>query len=291
VYEAAASGSLPTAVAGYTIAIAGQAGGFYYGAIQYQTAAGSPLSASFTITTSNWTSGMAAFYNTSAAPAFIKSAFNSQGAGATQVQVAIAVQAVGDLLIAGGMNVGPYTGISDNGASPNTWTQLALQGGGYTTIWWAIAKTAGSITLTLTLPGTQTNILAMVAEYSGFYAPSPFDVNLNAAIPTNGTTYNSGNLQTKGPNELYVLFGNNYGSNVAYTTTSGTTMRQNNPNGNTSLYLGDRIFSTAGAHSETGTVPSSPFGAGMFNFTLIPAAGLPKAGGGSGLGYDFRYRF
>lgn len=192
----------------------------------------------------------------------------SGSSSVTSTATTYTILAKGNLVFCYGSNGNP-SGISDT--KGNTWIQVPGTSG-YTKLWYCIANASGSTTITVTFPASVTFTQVLVTEYTVFSVGQPFDVDLVITYAVGVTSF-SQSFVTSIPNELIVVFANSYGSQSAFTTTSGLTLHYNNGSIAgfvTSLYFGDRPAATPGSYTESGTITSAPNGAQFIYLTIRP---------------------
>lgn len=204
--------------------------------------------------------------------AFVQGTGNfASGAGATLTAAYGSNVTAGNLLIVAGYSsnasVTPTLAVSDT--QGNAWTSACeVSGWGGTPqdaqIFYAIAKTTGANTVTLTTSGSDTFRRVCIHEYSGCDTLDQVSTNTGAS----GTTVSSGNVTTTVAAEL--LFGWMISGSGVTSAGSGETLRQTEGSESTM----DQVVSSTGSYAITAPTSDSDW-AGLI--ATFYAAGPPGA--------------
>jgi len=192
------------------------------------------------------------------------------------------------LLIGGGFDSTSATGATDT--QTNTYTQvgqpLAGEGGLY--MFYAIAKSSGSNTITATSAGT-TNMVLICAEY---HVPANFLITREVFAGPNLSGFTSYAIAfpfvsvgtPTGPSEVMLITAF-YDSSSAHswTMSSGTKRLDTNPGGGTSFLWGDYDTTSPPASTTIATFVSNNFD--TIGATTILSVFPSGGGGGSPVGY------
>lgn len=188
---------------------------------------------------------------TAHAQSFVAQQFYGKSGGLSNLPISYTVQNAGDLLLLFAANDYPLA-VSD---SSNAWVLVQAANGGYTALYAATAKAAGTFTVTVFYPPNSTYAAVLFAEYAA---------RLDQLLGSIAT----GQVITAGlpnpNNELIAEFGNIYGKWADYATTSGQTIRANSGS-----HQG--IFLAEGT-GQGGVVPANQWGTGIIAVSLLPPA-------------------
>lgn len=123
----------------------------------------------------------------------------------------------------------------------------------FSQIWYATNIGGGADTVSVNYTvASSTGSAISIGEYSGLATSSPIDATSTNLVQAASTTFNSGNVTTKHPNDL--LFGGTSNTTATHICTAGTGYTQRQTGGNSSLFcFEDRTVSATGTYAATGT--------------------------------------
>lgn len=116
------------------------------------------------------------------------------------------------------------TGISDS--QGNSYTQLASIVGGYSILYYAVAKASNTLTVTITYGSSQAYRGVILAEYTNPFPLSPIDVVTSVDLSARATNFSLSFL-TNHINEKVVMFANIYGLGFKYVANNPVNYRLN----------------------------------------------------------------
>ena len=190
-----------------------------------------------------------------------------------------------------GYSANRVSGISQTGV---TWTKVpgaegvntSSSSGSTTEIWYGSNVTGGAGTVaTISFPtATTLRAAAVVAEYSGILAASPYEVTANAS--GNSTTASTGTtVATTQATELWIggigLRDStyNFGSpSNAFTAVASANSTSTTTNSNAKAFLLEKIVAATGAAGTSGTITSSRWSGAIATFKAASSSNLTLTG-------------
>jgi IPT/TIG domain len=167
----------------------------------------------------------------------------------------------GNLLFVWAANNSP-TGVTDT--QGNSYTPLFTAGGGYSVLYYALAKTTGPCSVTISYSGSPQYRAALLEEYTNPFPSSPIDVQTGVDVPV-GQESSSLTATTHFNNELILVFGNIYGVGSNYVADNFVTYRvdANLDGAGSTLFMVEHPVFSPGSVTESGEFQFNVFGVGI----------------------------
>lgn len=141
----------------------------------------------------------------------------------------------------------------------NAYTQLGSVAGSYTILYYAVAKSSGPLTATISYGSPQTFSGSIIAEYTNPFPTSPLDVIIADEVISPSLNV-SESFTTRYTNERVLMFQVQYGASSNYVASNSVQYRADVVQNGSTFVLIDHAVSSAGSVVESGVVQDNPFG-------------------------------